>query len=431
MFEEIEKIVNEISDKSGDEIINIIRERQNKMVHFIDFYNVLIEKLAVDINERIKIFISRGTIKNQFFMIETSDTFDYDENFFRNKFFLKNKHVPFYLCEGKLVLECGLYNRLITIIKSASVSNKRLSTEEINPEPMKSEMCPENLCHTNDNDNKSTYGLPSDYILRSHRYYYSILNGLCLEYFKIEWMCIKNYIFMMDNGFFTDIFNEIDGNLLENCKANIVKINRAVNKQNFTFYLSRNSVITVISKILNLEINYDFDEELCIMDGLSISYKPNSIFMLFFSQKNINELELIFRVLFTPYIINYGLSKREPNMLTNLIRIMNNNLVSSFYMNSILKRLMSINADDLNTFISDVDKITKSALRDLYITSYNIFKILSSYFILCFKYIKYGTGDVAQLKQIIIDLSRSIDNENHNMYLANALYKMKMAIITV
>lgn len=453
LFNEMERIVGIVHEKNGDEIINVIKERKDKMVHFNAFYDNLIQRFAFDINQRINLFVCYGIIKVPFFMVKENDTFNFDEKFFTNKFFLENGHVPFYLRSSKLVLECGLYSSLIRTIKaSAENQGKRLNLHHdfydmMHDIPFIDKTMKSDAKHTDDRVNPGSgdgnrpendgshynyemlsVNLPYEYIMRQHSYKYKMLNDLCLKYLSDEWTNMKNYIFLMDSAFFTDVLSEINENILDKSKKNILKINRIISNHSISFYISKNSIITIISKILNLELNYDFDEELCILDGLSIEYKPNNIFRLFFSKKNIDELELIFRMLFTLFVINFSIVREDRNIFSNLILALNNFLVSSFYTNNILREILNTKVYDLNSYIGKVNEIIKISLRDLYITSYNVFKILGAYFVLCFKYIKYKKEDREELKKIILDLNTAIDNENYNIFLANLLYRMKKHI---
>lgn len=453
LFNEMERIVGIVHEKNGDEIINVIKERKDKMVHLNAFYDNLIQRFAFDINQRINLFVCYGIIKVPFFMVKENDTFNFDEKFFTNKFFLESSHVPFYLRSSKLVLECGLYSSLIRTIKaSAENQGKRLNLHHdfydmMHDIPFLDKTMKSGAKHMDDHvspgggdcnrpaNDGSHYNyemlpvnLPYEYIMRQHSYKYKMLNGLCLKYLNDEWKNMKNYLFLMDSAFFTDVLSEIDENILDKSKKNILKINRIISNHSISFYISKNSIITIISKILNLELNYDFDEELCILDGLSIEYKPNNIFRLFFSKKNIDELELIFRMLFTLFVINFSIVREDRNIFSNLILTLNNFLVSSFYTNNILREILNTKVNDLNSYIGKVNEIIKISLRDLYITSYNVFKILGAYFVLCFKYIKYKKEDHEGLKKIILDLNTAIDNENYNIFLANLLYRMKKHI---
>ncbi|ELQ74442.1 putative Spc97/Spc98 protein [Trachipleistophora hominis] len=454
LFNEMERIVNIVHEKNGDEIINVVKERKDKMVHFNTFYDNLIQRFAIDINQRINLFICHGIIKTPFFMVKESDTFNFDEKFFTNKFFLESTHVPFYLRSSKLVLECGLYSNLIRTVR-ASVENQDETMDlqndfydimhgtpsfnqtkkkdvKITVDRIDTEVRNFNEPASNDsyhNDEVISNILPYEYVVRQHRHKYRLLNDLCLRYFENEWANIRDYLFLMNSAFFTDVLSEINENILDNSKKNVLKINRMVSGTNISFYIAKNSIITIISKILNLELNYDLDEELCILDGLSIEYKPNHVFQLFFSKKNIDELELVFRMLFTLFVINFSIVRDNRSTFSNLILTLNNFLVSSFYTNNILKEILQMQINDLNSCVSRINELIRLSLRDLYITSFNVFKILGSYFVLCFKYIKYKKEDCEGLKKVILDLNTVIDNENYNIFLANLLYRMKKHIV--
>lgn len=134
-------------------------------------------------------------------------------------------------------------------------------------------------------------------------------------------------------------------------------------------------------------------------------------------------------MLFTLFIINYSVVREEKNKFTNLILHLNNFIISSFYLNNVLKEILEIKTCDLNKVMDNINEIIRIPLRDLYLTSYNMFKIIGFFFIICFKYIKHKKEHYEGIKNIINNLSAAVENTNQNVFLANLLYIAKQSVL--
>lgn len=422
LFEEFERIIQIISERNGDILINLLKERMDKMVQFNSFYNNLIEKFVFDINQRIYEFVNDGIIQMPFFMVKEKSTFNFNEKYIADKFFIEQSYVPFYIKNTKNIFEAGIYTNLLKEFKdffSNSQYTKELLVNDNNPRFE---------CIDKEIFEYKNLKAFANLIKNERDKKYQLLNQHTAEIFLLEWSNIQKYIFFHDQTFLYDIFHESNINTLSNDKNSIIKMNCALNNQNIKFEISKNTLMTYLSRILNIEIDYDLDEDLCVLDGLIIKYNPNKLFLLFLSEKTISELELIFRMFYSMQIINYCIIKEEKNKFTNLLLIINNYLISSFYTQQILKEILTISTHDMNQFIFRIENLVKIALRNLYLTSYEAFQILSQYFSICFKYIKYKKYDFENLRSVISRLSFVVDNENYNIFLANILYHMKETI---
>lgn len=418
LFDEMEKIIQIISGLKGDIIINVIKERMDKMVQFSLFYGNLIEKFAVDINQRIAEFTFEGNLQTQFFMIREKPSFEFKEKFIQDKFKIDKLFVPFYIGDSKLILESGLYSVLIRDLKEKSVFTDNLSNQ-----------CDQSMPIITDDllgfKNIKNF---MNAIRENRNIKYQILNNFFQKQLENEWNTIKKYVFILDQSFIADILSDIKEDVYKFNTKNVAKINRLIHCNNIVFSISKSSFTSVISKILNIEENQKLDEKLDVLEGLTIKYTPNDPIKIFFSEKNINEIELIFRMLYTIQVIQHFIVRKDQTKFNNTLVILNNNLISSFYTNKILKDMFNMPLNDFNSFTLKIDELIKTSLRDLYLTSQNVFKIFGKYFMICFKYIKYGTEDSESLKNIISELSEEIDKENYNVFLSNLLFSIKLGL---
>lgn len=410
IFDEIENILQIFVETKGDAIINVIKERMDKMVQFEFFYSELIEKFAFDINQRIAEFVYEGTITSQFFMIRERTVFEFKEKFLRDKFQMNSPYVPFYIDDPRDILESGLYTVLMKELKTSTTLDHEIS-----------EIPSDLFMH---NKNKEFLRL----IKEQKEHKYQIINRFFQQRLEQELDTLKKHVFLLDQSFISDIFADIQDEIYKFNTKNIQKVNRTVNCVKMKYSISKVNFVTVMSKILNIEENYNLDENLNIIEGLTVRYCPEGPIKMLFSQKNIHELELIFRMLYTIQIINYCSLKKQKSQFHNILLILNNTLLSTFYSNKIFTEAQNIPTNDVNMFMTGTEGLIKTSLRDLYLTSYPVFKILSKYFHLCFKYIKYDKEDLDSLKNIIHELSSEIDHENHNLFLANLLFSIKNAL---
>ncbi|KRH93808.1 putative Spc97/Spc98 protein [Pseudoloma neurophilia] len=413
LFDEIDRILQIFTDIKGDMIINVIKERMDKMVQFETFYQQIIARFSIDINQRIVEFTSKGAVSNTFFMIRERTSFEFKEKFFRDKFQINTQFIPFYIDDCRPILESGLYSVIIQeLVNSGHLSNNLNESDEISDDLLKFENIKQLIAVIKDQRNKK----------------YEIINKIYQEHLQKDFELIKKYMFLLDQTLLSDIFADLRENIYRSHPKNIAKINRAVECPNIQFFISKSTLMNTMSKILNIEEDLNLDENLGVIDGLSVKYCPDGLMKMLFSEKNIHEFELIFRMLFTIQIINYSILRKNRTQFNGILLILNNNLLSAFYSNKIMKESLTVPTNDLNSFMNGVNKLIKTSLRDLYLTSYSVFKILSKYFVLCFRYIKYDKEDLKTLNKIIAELSEEIDNENHNVFLSNLLFSIKSSI---
>lgn len=351
IFEEILNILQIFDETKGDAIINVIKERMDKMVQFDSFYSELIEKFAFDINQRISEFVYEGTITSQFFMIREKTVFEFKEKFFKDKFQMNPACVPFYIDDPRCILESGLYTVLIKELKEA-----------VNLEHDIAEIPLDFLKYNNKKEFQRI-------IKENKEHKYQIINKFFGERLKQELDLLRKHIFLLNQPLLSDIFTDLHDDIYKFNTNNIQKVNRAANCSKIQYSISKINLVTVLSKILNIEENYNLDENLNIIEGLTVRYCPEGPMRMLFSEKNIHELELIFRMLYTMQIINYCLLRKERNQFNNILLILNNNLVSAFYSNEIFTEAHNIPVNDVHSFITKMDNLIKISLRDLYLTS--------------------------------------------------------------
>lgn len=414
LFEEITILLETVKEYTGDIIINILKERKDKMVQFDAFYGTLIEKFSININRRIAEFAFEGETCGSFFMIREKSEIEFKEKLISDKFKIFKSNVPFYIEDSKLILESGIYSYFVSKFKDENF----YLDENLNQSKILNDLPVEIF----DLSNTRAF---NDQIKAHRDIQHQHLCSIFADSLESEWSVIKNFLFILDQSQIYDMLSDLGPELLNTKNIKIAKINRFIGLENIKVSVSKSSLTTVVGKILNLENNLQIDEELSVIEGLMATYTPDQSVKLLFSEKNIHELELIFRMLFTFQAINFCMKNKPRTEFNNILLSINNHLISSFYSQGILQTAAEISTLDFKVFMNKLDDLITKSLRDLYITSYNVFKILSKYFNLCFKHIKYDNGEMNELKQIIIELNNEIDNENHNLFMSYQLFTIK------
>ncbi|KAG0437462.1 hypothetical protein DMUE_3671 [Dictyocoela muelleri] len=435
-FEEFGILIGECSVLFGINLLNHLINRRNKTVSF-NFYSEIINNCLKRYELEIGTFIFLGNISTDDFMIIKKNSFDFDESLWYDGHKINKNALPEkFVQDSKNILEAGKIANIINKIEHRNKETYRLKMKRI--ESYYEQVCRNNkkyLTNSKDKNNQKddseiSYGLTNivdlnskDFLkkfkfsskalkiyLDEQRAYF---NEIILPSLEKEWKIIKIFILQTDPSFIYEFFGDIGDNLFSNDLTLLKKIKTP---QQIELFLSELTLSSHLRRILSMRNDKLMCEKLCIFNSLSIKYKPGEIFKIFFPQKTLSELELIFRFFFTLNSINYRFSRLEKNKFVDIVLNFNNYLLTSLFIPTIVEQL-DFKFDSFDKFIKNLNLLCRKCLRDLFLTSQRIFEVFSEYFELCLLQSDFLDFDENRILKIIRRLYVEIEKENGNLFL--------------
>ena len=355
-FDEMREIIDSIKNMNGVEVVNFLKDRRDKSVHFLKFYDKLMDPCIKKIKEEVNSWVLEGLILDDEFMVQENTGLDgFDQCIWTHKYTIIKENTPYFLFKEKnLIYNCG---RIVNIGRKIFGNNILEIKKEYR-----------------------TLGLVG---LNNY------LNIQFLESLKSdiekEFDIMYKYLLLNEEAFYLDIFEELGNEMFLPTERTIIKINAIRGpclSRDFSFKLSPVSLNEYILKILNAQVHTNYKKHLSILQSLTCSYNP-VLLCNFISPKTFSELEIIFRFLFTLTSLSYYMNKFREFRFAKIVVLIIDHF--RFILHSEMKPIEIRN--DMNYVVNNFLLNIRKWLREFYLTSERIYCVWASIFDICFEFL--------------------------------------------
>lgn len=397
LFDEFRFIIDSSRNKEEVEIYNLIRNTCNK-----DIYKDLLDICYKKIEEDILKWITQGKVVQNFMIKECMYNQENIENgFWKSKYELNNKQISYELIDNaNIILQCG---KLINLNK---VLNNSLHLE---PQFVKEK------------------GLQGSY-----SYLEDMTYSLLRKQIESEISLLEKYVLMNDMSFYNDLFIDLYNDKSFNIsndfsvaspenKKFIFKVNMFKKFDIIKYKMADLDLNNTIYKIL--DTNLQLKNNQSILEFLTIDFHPK-ILSLIITKKNILELELIFRFLFTLSVIQFFLQRCYKYRFSKLVLHFIHNFKFTIYTES-----DNLSFKCIDTLVNDINSVILRYLNNLYLVSGDVYLIISEIIDLSFNFISLDKKDECiniedfenKFVTIICKLYGKIKKMNADWWLMNTL----------
>lgn len=356
-FDEMKEIVDDIRDMSGVRILNHLKKRRDRTVHFLGLYDDLINPCIHRIREEVQGWVTEGLMPSSEFMVKKNECLnEFTDCVWTHWYRIAQDNVPYFLEDHKnLIYNCGRIVNLGRMIHGKNIFHNL--AEEYG-----------NLGLTGLNSYLNTQFLES---LRS-----SLERELDVMY---------RYLLVNESSLYLDIFEELGDEMFFPNERTVAKMNAIRESKNAEGLIFRRSDVPTnkyILEILNTKMEACQERHLTMLQLLTVEYTP-SILRNFLSPRTVSELEIIFRFLFTLTGLSYYMSRFKGFWFARMAAM----VVDKFRF-SIHSRMKPVRVEKDMDYIRDsMLSSTKKWLRDMYLTSGKAYHAWSNFFDLCFNFL--------------------------------------------
>lgn len=479
-FEELGILATESTGLFGAALLDFLVRRRDRTVSF-PFYAEMIAACLSRYELEIGAFVFLGTVESDDFMIIKKRNFQFDECEWTDGYKINKQAMPEkFAGDAKNILEAGKIVRILNKIEKCDRESFKLKMERIGKYYEALESCSEdfqgyNLELKNNPTVKNNSGLKNASISKNnsnHDYTFknntknnpdtederenptdcllvpkrpgdflknfkfssialekylneqkSYFNSKIISSLAKEWEIIKMYILQIDSSFISEFFDDIGDILFLHDTSLLRKIQTP---PQIELFLADSTLASHLRRILSMRSAGPEDDTLGILNTLAVRYKPCATFRLFFPQKTLSELELIFRFLYTLNAINYRFSRIAAggNAFASIVLDFNTYLLASLFVPTITAQL-DFHFETFDAFVANLHVLCRKCLRDLFLTSQRVFEVFAEYFDLCLLQTDYKEFGVNNILEIIGRLCEEIEKENGNNFLLLQLERFR------
>lgn len=356
-FAEMREIVDGMVGMEGVEIVNFLRDRKGRTVHFAQLYSEIMDVCERRVREDVRLWVTEGRMTGRGFMVvENEGAEGFDESAWTHRYAIAEQNVPYFLAQDKdSVYGCG---RTINIGRRILGNNMlcELAREYDGP------------------------GLPA-----LNSYLNTQLMELLRSDLEKELSMMYKYVLLDEVSFYLDMFEELGGEIFVPTERTVVKMNAirgSRTTEGFSLRISPVSLNEYVLKILSVQTQTSYKKRLSVLESLTVDYRP-PLLCNFVSSKTLSELEIIFRFLFTLAGLSYHMGRfREFRFARAAVAVVDR-LRFAFHC-----RVRPIEVKhDMDHVISNLLSSTKRWLRDFLLTSERIYCVVASLFDLCFEFL--------------------------------------------
>ncbi|KAK6089837.1 hypothetical protein P3W45_001185 [Vairimorpha bombi] len=361
LFDEFRFIIDSSRNKEEIEIYNFIRNTCNK-----DYYKCLIDDCYMKIEEDVIKWVTRGTVVHNFMIKECMYNKENIENgFWKSKYELNNKQIPDELVDSAtLILQCGKLINLNKILGNSLNLDYQFFKE------------------------KGLHG--------AYSYLKDTTYALISRQVESEISVLEKYVLMNDMSFYNDLFIDLYNDKSFNIsndfsvaspenKKFLFKVNMFKKFGMIKFKMADLDLNNTIYKILGTNLQIKNNQS--ILEFLTIDFHPK-ILGLIITKKDILELELIFRFLFTLSVIQFFLQRCYKYRFSKLVLHFIHNFKFTIYTDP-----GNISFACIDTLVNDISSVILKYLNNLFLVSGDIYLIISEIIDLSFNFISLDNKD--------------------------------------